>query len=162
MLLKLNGWSEPRREWHRVGRFVFGQFNHWSFPSICRWPSFRKSYFLFPFLRCFISLHGRGQYVEGGTCKRFLSEERASHCISFNTRYLYGNQIKELPSGVFAMNTKSIQCIAFIPTLICKQRKKLKGQRDAINVTLESTKSSHSYGRLKKTLLIVSTWKSES
>ena len=33
MLLKLNGWSQPRREWHRVGRFVFGQFNHWSFPS---------------------------------------------------------------------------------------------------------------------------------
>ena len=78
-LLKLSGRSQPWREWKRVGRFVFGQINQWSFSSICRWSSFGKSYFLFPFWRYIISFHRRGQYVEGGTFKRFLLEERASH-----------------------------------------------------------------------------------
>ena len=78
-VLKLSGCSQPWREWKRVGRFVFRQFNQWSFPSICQWPSFCKCYFLFPCWLCFISLHGRGQYEEGGSCKRFLSEEQVSH-----------------------------------------------------------------------------------
>ena len=41
--------------------------------------------------RCFNSLHGRGQYVEGGTFKRFLSEERASHSAFLFTSLLRSN-----------------------------------------------------------------------
>ena len=34
-VLKLSGCSQPWREWKRVRRFVFRQFNQWLFPNIC-------------------------------------------------------------------------------------------------------------------------------
>ena len=39
----------------------------------------------------FISLNGRGHHVEGGTCKRFLSEERTSHSAFLFTPVLRSN-----------------------------------------------------------------------
>ena len=95
-VLKLSGCSQPWREWKRVGRFVFGQFNQWSFPSICQWPSFCKSYFSIPLLPLFYQSAWawpvcKRRYLQafpfrrtglalcrGGTCKRFLSEEQVS------------------------------------------------------------------------------------
>ena len=41
----------------------------------------------------FISLNGRGHYVERGTCERFLSEERASHFAFLFTPVLRSNVI---------------------------------------------------------------------
>ena len=40
--------------------------------------------FSIPLLTLFYQFHGRGQYVEGGTCKRFLSEDRISHSAFFH------------------------------------------------------------------------------
>ena len=90
MLLKLNGWSQPRREWHRVGRFVFGQFNHWSFPSNSKschqessWSQevhrillaamdFNKAIYLSPIVNTFIESHLKILYetITTNICKQ--------------------------------------------------------------------------------------------
>ena len=50
-------------------------------PAYVGGPRFVNSIFLFLANDVFISLNGRGHYAEGGTCNRFLSEERASHSV---------------------------------------------------------------------------------
>ena len=63
-------------------------------PAYVGGPRFVNSIFLSLADDVFISLNGRGHYAEGGTCNRFLSEERASHSVFLFTPVLWSNVIR--------------------------------------------------------------------